>query len=252
LHWVWCQQFLALSNHQNPCLGLTQDLDSNAGPVSVAVPWLGTKRKDDKGGCTVQRLLVFVCIGNRNRSPFAEFFFSKLISERDKELAPEIRLWSCGFIPQQVKEKIAAFQIGFPDPFFGRPLALSTRAVLLKEGIAVPEGWRTKPLTPEVVKESDMIITVLSEQKMELIDLYPEAAAKIFSIRELSQWDGHLSWDEDLKYKRIPSDIDFWDYVEENMDHVSMALSEMKKMLIMAYSDILDKLGLTHAESKYE
>ena len=209
-------------------------------------------KKDDKRGYKVKRLLVFVCIGNRNRSPFAEFFFSKVISERNKELAPKIRLSSYGFLPQKIKEKMAAMHIGFPDPFYGRPLALSTRTVLLKEGIAVPERWRTKPLTPEVVKEADMIITMHPEQKTDLIDLYPEAASKIFTIREISQWDGNLSWDEDSRYKRIPSHIDFWDYVEEDIDHVSIILSEMKKMLIMAYPHIMDKLGLNHAEGSHE
>jgi protein-tyrosine-phosphatase len=200
----------------------------------------------------VKRLLVFVCLGNRNRSPFAEFFFSKVISERNKELAPKIRLSSYGFLPQKIKEKMAAMHIGFPDPFYGRPLALSTRTVLLKEGIAVPDRWKTKPLTQKVLEEADMIITVLPEQKTDLIDLYPEAASKVFTIREISRWDGHLSWEDDLKHKRIPSHINFWDYVEENIDHVSIALSEMKKMLIMAYPDIVDKLGLQHAERGYQ
>ena len=218
----------------------------------VALSWLGSKKKDDKKGYKVKCLLVFVCIGNRNRSPFAEFFFSKLISERNKELAPKITLSSYGFIPQKMKKKIAATEVGFPDPFFGRPLALSTRTVLLKEGIAVPERWKTKPLTPEVVKEADMIITMLLEQKMDLIDLYPEAVSKICTIREISQWDGPLSWDDHPKHRRIPSDINFWDYVEEDLDHVSIALSEMKKMLIMAYPDILDKLGLNHGERSHQ
>jgi protein-tyrosine-phosphatase len=213
----------------------------------VALPWLGTKKKDDKRGYKMKRLLVFVCLGNRNRSPFAEFFFSKLISERNKELAPKIRLSSYGFIPQKNKVKMAEMHIGFPDPFFGRPLALSTRTVLQKERIAVPDRWNTKPLTPELVKEADMIITVLPEQKTDLVDLYPEAVSKIFTIREISGWDGPLSWDKDLEYGSIPSHINFWDYVEENLDHVSIALSEMKKMLIMAYPDIVDKLGLNHA-----
>jgi protein-tyrosine-phosphatase len=218
----------------------------------VALSWLGTNEKDDMKGYIVKRLLIFVCIGNRNRSPFAEFFFSKLISERNKELAPKLKLSSYGFIPQKMKEKIAAMRVGFPDPFFGRPLALSTRTVLLKEGIAVPDRWKTKSLTPEVVKEADMIITMHPEQKMDLIDFYPETVSKIFTIREISQWDGRLSWDEDSRYKGIPSDIDFWDYVEEDIDHVSIILSEMKKMLIMAYPDIVDKLGLNHAEGSHE
>jgi protein-tyrosine-phosphatase len=218
----------------------------------VALSWSGTNKKNEKKGYKVKRLLIFVCVGNRNRSPFAELFFTKLISERNKELAPKIRLSSYGFIPQKMKEKMAAFHVGFPEPFFGRPLALSTRTVLLKEGIAVPEKWKTKPLTPEVVKEADMIITILPEQKTDLIDLYPEAVSKIFTIKEISQWDGPLSWDQDLKHKGIPSHINFWDYVEEDIDHVSIMLSEMKKMLIMAYPDIVDKLGPNHAEGSHE
>jgi protein-tyrosine-phosphatase len=198
----------------------------------------------------VERLLIFVCISNRNRSPFAEFFFSKLISERDTNLIPKIRLMSCGFIPQKMRERIAALQVGFPDPFYGRPLALSTRTVLQEEGIAVPDGWKTKPLTPEVVKEADMIIVVLPEQKKDLIELYPEVAPKIFTIKEISQREDRLIWEQDFMRKRIPSDVYFWDYVEENLDHVSMALSQMKEMLIMAYSDILDKLGLNNEDQK--
>jgi len=157
---------------------------------------------------------------------------------------------SCGFISQKMRERIAALQVGFPDPFYGRTLALSTRTVLLEEGIAVPDGWRTKPLTPEVVKEADMIVVVLPEQKKDLIELYPEAVPKIFTIKEISQWEDRLIWEEGFMHNRIPSDIYFWDYVEENLDHVSIALSQMKKMLIMAYSDILDKLGLNHTDRK--
>jgi len=200
----------------------------------------------------VERLLIFVCISNRNRSPFAEFFFSKLISERNKNLIPSIKVMSCGFIPQKMKEKIAALQVGFPDPFYGRPLALSTRTVLLQEGIAVPDGWRTKALTLEAAQEADTIITALTEQKNELIGLYPEAADKIFTIKEISQWEDRLIWEQGFMHKEIPNDIYFWDYVEENMDHVSIALSQMKKMLIMGYSHILDKLGLNHSERSRE
>jgi hypothetical protein len=69
-------------------------------------------------------------------------------------------------------------------------------------------------------------------------------------VKEISQWEDRLIWEEDFIHNRIPSDIYFWDYVEENMDHVSTALSQMKKMLIMAYSDILDKLGLNHKDRK--
>ena len=200
----------------------------------------------------MKRLLVFVCIANRNRSPFAEFFFSKLIRERDKNLANKIRLMSCGFVPRRIKEQLAALQIDFPDPFFGRPLALSTMEVLRQEGITVPNGWVTRPLTAKLVKEADTIIVVRPEQKMELIERYPEKMGKIFTIREISQWDRPLSWEEPAFLKRALHDISFWDYVEENMDNVSIILAEMKEMLLMAYSNILDKIGLNHSERSHE
>jgi protein-tyrosine-phosphatase len=191
--------------------------------------------------------LVFVCIGNRNRSPFAEFFFSKLISEKDKGFVNEIRVTSAGFVSQRTKEKMASMQIGAPEPFFGRPLARTTRVALAGQSISVPEEWRTRELTSDIVKKADLLITALPWQKRELMRLYPKAVAMIFTLREISQWDGYLLL-EDYEFKGIPRDGTLWDYVEENPDYVSKILSEAEKMLIKAYPNILNQLGLKAAE----
>lgn len=191
--------------------------------------------------------LVFVCMGNRNRSVFAEFFFSKLISEKDNGLVNKIRVTSAGFLPQRMKDRLAALQIGMPDPFFGRPLARTTHAALLSEGIIVPDGWRTKALTREMIEEADLVVTALPDQKKDLVGLYPEAAAKTFAMREISQWEGYLV-QEDYDFKGLPWDNTIWDFVEENPEYVSKILSEMEKMLIKSYPNILNKLELKAAK----
>lgn len=187
--------------------------------------------------------LVFVCIGNRSRSPFAEFFFSKLISERDNQFVDAIKVTSVGFLPQRMKDKMAALKIGAPDPFFGRPLAQTTRTVLLDQGITVSDGWRTSELTQEMAEQADLIITALPGQKNDIIRLYPNAAGRIFTMREISQWDGYLL-QEDYDFKEIPRDSTLWDYVEENYEYVTNILLEMEKMLRKAYPNIIGKLGL--------
>jgi len=187
--------------------------------------------------------LVFVCIGNRNRSPFAEFFFSKLINQSDNQFIDAIKITSAGFLPQRMKDKMAALKIGAPDPFFGRPLAQTTRTVLLRLGITVSDGWRTRELTPEMVEQANLIITALPGQKNDIIRLYPNVAERIFTMREISQWDDYLL-QEDYDFKEIPRDSTLWDYVEENYEYVTNILLEMEKMLIKAYPNIMGKLGL--------
>jgi len=205
---------------------------------------LETRKGDREGRRLKEPLrLIFVCIGNRNRSPFAEFFFSDLISERDKILVDRIRVTSAGFIPKKMKNKMAELNINPPEPFFGRPIAESTRIALLSHDIIVPNEWRTSPLTPEIVDEADMIITVLPDQKKDLLELYPKIKTKIFTIREISRWDGYLV-QEDYGFKDIPEDNTLWNYVEENPDYVSNILYEMERMLVRAYPHILEHLGL--------
>ena len=208
------------------------------------------KNNDDEGRQRVKPplYLVFVCIGNRNRSPFAEFFFSKLIRERDNQLVDKISVTSAGFLPQRMKDKMVTLKIGAPDPFFGRPLAQTTRKVLLYQGINVSDEWKTKELTPELAEQADLIITALPGQKKDIIELYPEVAERIFTMREISQWEGYLL-QEDYDFKKIPRDSTLWDYVEEDFDYVANILLEMEKMLIKAYSNILTRLGLPMDDS---
>lgn len=185
--------------------------------------------------------LIFVCISNRVRSVFAEFLFPKMMSERDERLVDKVKVSSAGFVPQTLRDRLAKVHVSFPEPFYNRPMAETTRVSLLKKGITVPDVWRSKELSPEMVKGADLLITALPEQKEELINLYPRDRFKIFTTREMSQWEEYLLFED---FGVCPMDHTFWDYVEENPDYVSRVISAMEETLIRAFPNILKQLGI--------
>lgn len=193
--------------------------------------------------------LVFVCVRNRVRSPFAEFFFQKMISQRDSRLRKQVKISSAGFISNKLKDFIAESHIALPDPFYGRPMAETTHAALLSHDIVVPADWESKELGPEMIKDADLIITARPDQKEDLVILYPEALPRIFSIREISKWNEYLFTED---HRTVPADKNFWDCAEEDPDYVLEVLAETQKLLVKAYPYILKQLCLEAEEKRGE
>jgi len=164
-----------------------------------------------------------------------------MMGEKDARLNGRVKVSSAGFIPQKVRDRLARVPVKFPDPFYNRPMAEITRATLFKKGIVVPEEWRSKKLTSEMLEDADLAITALPEQKEELISLFPKAQAKIFTIREMARWDGYLFFED---FAIPPMDDTFWDYVDGNPEYVSKVISLTEETLIRAYPNILESLGL--------
>lgn len=148
---------------------------------------------------------------------------------------------SAGFMPQKLRDQLTGMQVPFPDPFYNCPMAEGTRAALLKKGIVVPAEWRSKAIRPEMIEDADLIITALPEQKEDLISLFPKARSRIFTIRELARFDGHLVFED---FIGLPLDDTYWDYVEENSDYVSRIIRETDETLIRAFPNILEQLGI--------
>lgn len=206
---------------------------------------LGRRKASNEDVCEMPLRVVFVCISNRVRSAFAEFLFAKMLAERDETLMNEVKASSAGFVPQTFRDQLAEVHVGFPDPFYNRHMAETTRAALFKKGIVVSAEWRSKELSPEMMKDADLIITALPEQKEELINLFQKARSRIFTTREISKWDEYLISEDPTG---IPLDHTFWDYVEENPDYVSKVILETEKTLVRAFPNILKHLGLESRE----
>jgi protein-tyrosine-phosphatase len=117
-----------------------------------------------------------------------------------------------------------------------------TREFLLEKGISVPQDWRSKELSREMIDRSDLIVTALVPQKQELCELYKEACDKISAIRDLSENTGYLLSED---FSALPLDQNYWYYAEEDPRHVSKVLLEWEQSLISAIPKITRRLGMS-------
>ena len=181
--------------------------------------------------------VTFVCVRNRVRSTFAKFYLEDLFRKKGENATVS----SAGFVPQVLKDQLAEAMIPFPDPLYDASMSSLTREFLLEKGIRVPEDWRSKELSFEMVDQADLIITAIGAQKEELCGLYEEACHKIFSIREMSGKKGYL-FSED--FSALPLDQNYWYYAEEDPKNVSKVLREWEQSLIRAIPNITKRLGM--------
>ncbi len=170
-----------------------------------------------------------------------------MLAQTSERFMSGVKVSSAGFIPQKLRDRLAQRHVRFPDPFYNRPMAETVRAALLKKGIVVSTGWRSKGLSPEMMDDADLIITALPEQKEELTKLFPKARPKISTAREMSTWDEYLISED---FTGLPLDNTFWDYVEENPDYVSKIILETEETLVRAFPNILRQLGLESGEKQ--
>ncbi len=187
--------------------------------------------------------VTFVCVRNRVRSIFAEFYLGDFFGKRGRKATVS----SAGFVPRVLKDQLAGAGIPFPVPLFNAPVSRLTREFLLEKGIRVPQDWRSKALSAEMVDRATLIITALGPQKDELCALYKEASAKIVSIRELSEKQGYLVSED---FSALPLDQNYWYYAEEEPGYVSRVLREWEKTLVSAIPNITVRLGMSKNASK--
>ncbi len=118
------------------------------------------------------RVLV-VCTGNTCRSPLAAAFFRKKAAERGLP----IEVSSAG-----------------TDAWTGQ--AATEEAVLVaREAGASLEGHRARRLTPEMVREADLVLTMTRGQRKQVTDLVPSAADKVLTIKEFAYRDAK-EWED--------------------------------------------------------
>jgi len=179
--------------------------------------------------------LLFVCIGNRVRSVFAEFFMMDMFGKSGLEIAVS----SAGFLPQRLKDQLAKGNIPSPEPFYNRPMSELTMTALREKGIHIPEGWRSRELSPEMIKNANLLITALGMQKDELLSRYEDQRDKIFSIRDLLKTEDYLFFED---FAKVPMNANFWQYSEEDPEYVAKVLRTWEQTLIKAIPTIIEQL----------
>lgn len=110
----------------------------------------------------MQYTIVFVCTGNTCRSPMAQVILRDLLADA----AGTFNVLSAG-----------------THASTGAPAAGPAVDVLAQSRLRL-DDHRSRPLSQELVTEADLLLTMTDAQKVYVIDAYPEAAAKTFTLKK--------------------------------------------------------------------
>lgn len=115
------------------------------------------------------KTILFICTGNTCRSYMAETIGKHYLA--GKEGAHGIQLVSAG-----------------TGSFDNEPASVQARAVMEEMGYD-PAEHRAKSLTVKMIRESHLVLTMTASQKRQVLALAPDAADKVFLLREYSERD---------------------------------------------------------------
>ena len=191
-------------------------------------------------GKRMNRHVLFVCVRNRVRSVFAEFYLQKMLKERLGPAADDISISSAGFYPKRLRDILDKANISPPEPFFDADMSPVARRMLEEKSIASPDGWRSRPLTPQHVLRADLIVVALQWQKEEISEQYPEIRDIIFTFRELAAWGDNILFET---FSGLPMNDDFWYSCEEDPPYVAKVIDEVEKLMDLGFERILMHLG---------
>lgn len=121
-----------------------------------------------------QFVVLFVCTGNTCRSPMAETLLRAQLGERFKGL------FAAGQAPPAVAVSagLSAYPGGAPSP----------EAVTVMQGRGLSlKDHQSRPLTPRLLKQADLILTMTASHRHAIIQRWPEAAAKTFLLSNNGQ-----------------------------------------------------------------
>lgn len=117
----------------------------------------------------MKKKIVFVCTGNTCRSPMAEALFKQLLEERGN-LKEKLEVASCG---------VYAFE---GDP------ASDEAILIMREEFGINlRPHRAHVLDIQDIKGCWLILTMTNHHKEMILDIYPEGADKVYTLKDYAQ-----------------------------------------------------------------
>ncbi len=142
----------------------------------------------------MKKKIMFVCTGNTCRSPMAEALFNHILVDR-AELRNHLEGASAG---------IYAFE--------GDPASPEAIEIMAKEFGINLKTHRARVLDIQDIRESWLILTMTQHHREMILDIYPEAADKVFTLKDFTQGEASDITDpfglDEKVYKNCSYDIE--------------------------------------------
>jgi len=151
--------------------------------------------------------ILFVCTANRSRSAMAEFIFRELLRKSRNQAAAKVECRSAG---------VRAYD--------DTPADALTFQAMNKRGIDL-SGFESSKLTPQLVSEADLVLTMEEAHKHFILHAMPQFASKVFTLKE---------------YVGEKENLDVHDPVGRGVEAFNDTADEIEALLIR----LMERLGL--------
>lgn len=99
------------------------------------------------------------------------------------ELVGKVVVGSAGIFPRAYLNYAEEKGITFEYPFFGKSPNIYAIQYLAKKGIDI-SSYRSRELTPDMVRQADLILAIDRRIRDEILHFYPEASGRISTFKE--------------------------------------------------------------------